>query len=175
MHYGNPDDFQWDVVTGISAGAINTGALSMWSKEQGLEMSEWVSSKWENLHTSDIYKEWPPGGAVGLVKGLFHEHSIFDVTPMYSFLTGIFDEFPDGVRRTSIVGTVDANNGEYLRWDGSKMPKEDWPTHVVSSASLPGLFYPALIDDHVCIDGGTGNMGLDSTSAVESCLEVVQD
>ena len=43
MHYGNPDDFQWDVVTGISAGAINTGALSIWAPEEGLKMSEWVS------------------------------------------------------------------------------------------------------------------------------------
>ena len=30
MHYGNPDDFQWKVVTGISAGAVNTGAVSVW-------------------------------------------------------------------------------------------------------------------------------------------------
>ncbi len=33
MHEGNPDDFQWDVVTGISGGAINTGALLVWAKD----------------------------------------------------------------------------------------------------------------------------------------------
>ena len=42
-HYGNPDDFQWDVVTGISAGAINTGAISMFAPDDALAMSEWVS------------------------------------------------------------------------------------------------------------------------------------
>ena len=28
-HYGNPEDFKWDIVTGISGGAINTGMLSV--------------------------------------------------------------------------------------------------------------------------------------------------
>lgn len=82
--------------------------------------------------------------------------------------------FPDGVQRKSIVGTVDINTAEYLRWHGDQMPISEWPTHIVSSASLPGLFYPALIDDHICIDGGTA-MGLDTTSAVEECLKLVDD
>jgi predicted acylesterase/phospholipase RssA len=30
-HYGNPRDFHWDVVTGISAGSINTAYLVGWS------------------------------------------------------------------------------------------------------------------------------------------------
>ena len=157
----NPDDFQWDVVTGISGGAINTGALSMWGPEEGLEMSEWLSHKWEYLHTKDIYQEWPGG----LVAGLLEKPSIFDNTPMYEFLASTFDTFPDGVKRDSIVGTVDFNKAKYLTWNGMDINHDDWPAHVVSSASLPGLFYPALIDDYVCTDGGTA-MGLDSTSAV---------
>ena len=169
-HYGNPEDFQWDVVTGISGGAINTGAMSMWAPDQALEMSEWISDQWVNLHTKDIYKEWPGG----LVWGLLEKASIFDNTPMYDFLTGIFNTFPDGAKRASIVGTVDANNAAYLRWNGAEADVASWPAKVVSSASLPGLFSPALIDDHVCIDGGTA-MGLDSTSAVEECLKYVDD
>ena len=42
MHDGNPDDFQWDVVTGISGGAMNAGGMSVWAKEDGLKMSEWL-------------------------------------------------------------------------------------------------------------------------------------
>ena len=79
MHEGNPDDFQWDVVTGISGGAINTGALSMWAKEDGLAMSEWLSDTWAILHTSDVYVEWPGG----LIWGLLEKSSIFDNRPLY--------------------------------------------------------------------------------------------
>ena len=28
INYGNPDDFRWEVVTGVSAGAINTSVFA---------------------------------------------------------------------------------------------------------------------------------------------------
>lgn len=140
----------------------------MWAKEDGLAMSEWLSETWANLHTSDVYVEWPGG----LVWGLLEKSSIFDNRPLYQLLTDIFKTFPEGVRRTSIVGTVDINDAEYLRWDGSQCDIADWPTRVVSSASLPSLFIPPVIEDHLCTDGGTA-MGLDATSAVAACLEKV--
>ena len=40
VHYGDPKDFTWDVVSGISAGAINTGALATWATGTEFEMTE---------------------------------------------------------------------------------------------------------------------------------------
>ena len=31
VHYGNPDDYKWDVVSGVSAGAINSAGLGVWA------------------------------------------------------------------------------------------------------------------------------------------------
>ena len=31
VHYGNPDDFKWDVVSGVSAGAINSAGIGVWA------------------------------------------------------------------------------------------------------------------------------------------------
>ena len=31
-HYGNPEDFQWDVTSGVSAGCINAAAVALWAK-----------------------------------------------------------------------------------------------------------------------------------------------
>ena len=31
VHYGNPADFEWDYMTGISAGAINTAGFVGWA------------------------------------------------------------------------------------------------------------------------------------------------
>lgn len=42
-HYGNPDDFHWDVVTGISAGSINAAGSAGFAPDEVLEMSEFVS------------------------------------------------------------------------------------------------------------------------------------
>ena len=33
-HYGNPEDYTWDVHTGISAGSINTMGLVGWEPSQ---------------------------------------------------------------------------------------------------------------------------------------------
>ena len=32
-HYGNFEDYQWQVVTGVSAGSINTSAVSMFKPD----------------------------------------------------------------------------------------------------------------------------------------------
>ena len=42
-HYGDPTDFYWDVVSGISAGAINTAGIAGWKPEEVLEMTEHLS------------------------------------------------------------------------------------------------------------------------------------
>lgn len=56
------------MVTGISGGALNTGALAVWDKKDGLAMSEWLSTTWNDLRTHDVWKWWPGG----IVQG-FHE------------------------------------------------------------------------------------------------------
>jgi len=50
-HYGNPEDFYWDVLTGVSAGSINTAGSAGFSPEQVLEYTEWLSESWLNMTT----------------------------------------------------------------------------------------------------------------------------
>jgi len=57
----NIEDFYYDVVTGVSAGAINTAALAGYAPDQLLEMSEFMSDTWANIDNSDIYEFWPEG------------------------------------------------------------------------------------------------------------------
>ena len=141
MHEGNPSDFEWDVVSGISGGAINTGALSVWAKEDGLAMSEWLSQTWNDLRTPDVWTWWPGGPIAG-----FSQQSLLDDTPLVEFLRETLGAFPDGVSRRTLVGTVDANNAAYVTWNLDEIPKDQFlevgPHKIVSSASLPGLFIP---------------------------------
>ena len=44
--------------------------------------------------------------------------------------------------------------------------------YIVTSASLPGLFIPQLLDKAVYTDGGTA-MGLDAVTAIEMCRKYV--
>jgi len=152
--------------------------MSVWAKEDGLKMSEWLSIMWnEHLHTHDVWKWWPGG----IIAGLTTKPSIVDSTPLLEYLTGILTDmsmFPEGVLRHSIVGTVNIDNGYYKRFRLDEIPKDQFategPKQIVSSASLPGLFLPMLMDGAAYTDGGTA-MGLDAVSAVEKCLELVDD
>ena len=50
-HYGNPEDYAWDVITGVSAGAINTAATVVFNVGDEVKMSEFLSDSWASLTT----------------------------------------------------------------------------------------------------------------------------
>ena len=62
VNYGNPADFEWDVVSGVSAGSINALAMSGYPVGQEAEMAQWLSDEWKNLKTEDVWVDWPWGG-----------------------------------------------------------------------------------------------------------------
>ena len=59
LHYGTPSDYAWDVVSGISAGAINTGGIATWATGTEYEMTEFLSEQWAELSSPDIWKLRP--------------------------------------------------------------------------------------------------------------------
>ena len=53
---GNPKDFEYDVVTGVSAGSINALGVSIFEKGDELNMVEWMFDFLSALGTPDVYK-----------------------------------------------------------------------------------------------------------------------
>lgn len=43
LHYGDPENYRYDVTTGVSAGAINSAAIAGWDIGKELEATEWLS------------------------------------------------------------------------------------------------------------------------------------
>ena len=66
-HYGNPDDFRYDVLSGISVGSVNAIALVGWKIGDELKAAQWISDMWKDLNNSDVWAEW----TLGIVSGLF--------------------------------------------------------------------------------------------------------
>ena len=89
VNYGNPEDFKYDVLSGISAGAINAIALVGWKIGDELNAAQWLSDMWRNLHTSDVWTEW----TLSIVSGLLIQPGIVDNSPLYRYLTNIMYEF----------------------------------------------------------------------------------
>jgi len=55
INYGNPSDFEYEVVSGVSAGALNTMGIAGWEIGKEAEMTQWLSDMWHSLHTSDVW------------------------------------------------------------------------------------------------------------------------
>jgi len=92
VNYGNPADFTWDVVTGVSAGALNTGFVVMYPPGQEIEMTQYLSDTWNNITSSDIWLE-RPGGKMGMVASLISEPSILNDAPLLTTVQAILEPF----------------------------------------------------------------------------------
>lgn len=80
-HYGNPADFTWDVVTGVSAGAINTGAVVLFKTGDEVAMTEFLSETWQGLTTHDVWVA-RKGGYPGLAYHMFESPSLLNDDPL---------------------------------------------------------------------------------------------
>ena len=45
-HYGNEADYAYDVVSGVSAGSINTSLMSVWAPADAVKASEFMVEMW---------------------------------------------------------------------------------------------------------------------------------
>ena len=57
MYFTDTDKskYEYDVITGVSVGAINAGFLSLYAKGDEENMIRGISEQWQNLHSSDVF------------------------------------------------------------------------------------------------------------------------
>lgn len=58
-HSEHPEDFFYDVVTGVSAGAINTAGIAGFAPEDIVAASEFLSDTWNTLTNDQIWSYQP--------------------------------------------------------------------------------------------------------------------
>jgi len=166
-----PEEVQWDVVSGVSAGALNSALVSRYPKGKEKEMLQFGLDLWHNVKPTQIYKNWP----FGILDGLFYKAGILDDTPLLEFFRSIYKgSFP---QRKINSASVDANTGWYHRWTESEWfnkSSEDYFRSVLASASIPTIFPYVNYYNHTLIDGGT-MINLDVGGAIERCKEIVTD
>ena len=55
MNAQNPEDFYYDVYTGVSAGSINSAGLAGFAPEELQESAEFLSQTWASLTNKEIW------------------------------------------------------------------------------------------------------------------------
>lgn len=151
VNYGNADDFKYDVVSGISAGSINTLAMAGYEVGQEKELADWVSDLWNNLKTSDVWQNW----TLSIAEGLTIKAGLLDNSPLLAYMENIASSFTD-IKRRVTMGAANVNTGEFTTFDQTNTSLSDLPKASFSSASIPGVFPPYNWDGvGIFMDGGT--------------------
>ena len=151
VHYGNKDDYKWDVVSGVSAGSINSAGIGVFAPGDEVRGTETLIDLWGNLKTKDIYTK-PPFGPI---QSLFFLKALYDTSSGAETLKNILAGYPDGFKRKVAVSAVDANTGERVTMTDEDVAFEDFHLAVLASASVPGAFPPTAFQGHLFMDGMT--------------------
>lgn len=81
-HYGD-ERVAYDVITGISVGAINGAGLANYKKGDEVEAADYILQMWRELSKNQVYKQWKWGG---VVRGVLFKTGIYDDTPLKEYL-----------------------------------------------------------------------------------------
>lgn len=172
MYYALSDktQMQYDVVTGVSAGSINTMLVAMYPKGQEKQMLDDMSYRWQTLKQDDLYVQWYP---LGMLTGLATKTGLLNTEPLGKYFTDFCEAHNWDFKRKFAMSYVDVNSGNYVVYD-EKTPK-DTVKAALSSSAIPFVFpnqkWP---DGHVAMDGGTV-WNTNIISAIEKCREQVDD
>ena len=164
------EEVTYDVLVGVSAGALNSLALSPFEPHQVHEAANFAYALWNTIPQYDAYGFWPGG----VVDGIFNRKGVLDISPGMEWVREQFQNYT--VNRKVTFTSTDANTGAYnpVDYNATGTQPEGYIEAVFASCIIPFAFGQIQIGDKSLIDGGC-KWKLDVISAIRRCREVVDD
>lgn len=136
----------FDILTGVSAGALNAGFLSYYSNlTEGLVD---LQRLYTSMKTSDVYVK-----SRFSIYHFFTSWSLYDSNPLRGFLSRVLDSLKTSMR-TVYIGATNINAGELKVFSFQEATKHRQTDILLASSAIPFLFLPITIDNALYIDGG---------------------
>jgi NTE family protein len=138
--------YQWDVIAGVSAGALNGSMLAM-------EAYDRLESVWRNISNDQVYT----GGLNfwSLVKVVFGAKSIYGNDPLWELINREID--PSRMKIDLRIGAVSLRTGEYTIF---RPADPNFKKGLLSSTAIPIIWSPLDISpaQQSMVDGGVRNI-----------------
>ena len=125
---------EYEVVSGVSAGAINAHLLAQHHVGHELEAVEAMEKFWRDLaaNDKDLYHSWN----WGLLSGFIYQGALYDSTNAFDFIEEKFTG--KELVRNANIGIADILNGQYKIFKDSRSP-EDMVKILQASLVYPGV------------------------------------
>jgi len=168
----DPEEITYDVVTGISVGALNAMLVVNTPIGQEVELADRMVELWRWVGQTGpgaVFTNW---NSLGIPYAILAEPSLFSTAPLRNTTHAYFN-ITTGIQRKFVIGTSDFNTGT-LRLFNESIGVQGLMEVVMCSSAMPALFpYQNYSGTEFC-DGGC-ILNLNIFSAVERCLEEVDD
>lgn len=132
----------FDLYTGISAGALNAGFLSYYKNiNEGITRAENI---YKTINNRMVYKLLPPT-----------EVSLLNTEPLFNTLLKVIEKMPNEPVVHTLIGATNLYSGNldvYTFEDNDDLNKVYL---LMSSSAIPGLFPPIRYNGNQYADGGT--------------------
>lgn len=137
--------FKWDIIAGISVGALNGGMLAM----EKYDRLEYI---WRTITADQVYT-----GSLGLwtiFRLLLGAKSVYDNDPLWEMMQQEFN--PEAITTDLRIGAVSLRTGEYLRY---RPQDPGFMEALLASTSIPLAFEPVYVPPNRedMVDGGVRN------------------
>jgi predicted patatin/cPLA2 family phospholipase len=163
----NATEHQWDVITGISVGALNAAGFSLFEPGDEDTAIDFILNMWKNIKGyTDIYQNWAMGGPL---YGLMYETGLYDTAPLKLLLWKII--IGQSIKRKLIIGTTNIETGRIERYDFDKLMHDEYVDAILSSSAFPVIFPNIGFQNKTYIDGGV-KIAVDIASGVHKCLDM---
>ena len=136
------DTKQFDLYTGISAGALNAGYLSYYPNiHLGVKSAELL---YTSIQTRMIYDILPVTGV-----------SLLNTSPLQKMLTNIIQTMPNIPAVHTLIGATNMYSGKLDIYNFEDQDDISKVLLLMSSCAIPGMFPPIQFNGQLYADGGT--------------------
>lgn len=139
----------WDLITGVSAGSLNAGFISLFSNKDQLKALETLEDTWLNvINTSRIYK-WN-----SIINP--NDYSLLDNSPLRELVDETIVKHGGKAQREILIGVTNLEDGKRTVFNTSDLNAgfSNYSNSLMASTAIPVLFPPEDYLSTLFIDGG---------------------
>jgi predicted acylesterase/phospholipase RssA len=167
----------YDVVSGISMGAVNAFILGMHAPGDEEAAVNEILKFWLNLEQKMVYQNW----FLGFLEGLTVKSGLYNNEPYTKTMNDLVNSYKHGFLRSFCISLTDLNSGIFpILMIGTRAIADEtsniknFPMYLKASAVTPGFFPPVIFNNTTLCDGtiiSTANI----PEAIKTCRMIADD